>query len=187
MAFLFGSKKGRNPQELVKTTKDSFALLDKSKGKNADKAKEVISTNFTQMKAIYTSDPGQDNNQEIANALTSEIISQELVVPLIHQLGDFEFEAKKDAVSIFNYLLRRQQGSTFMAVDYICSNTSILEELVAGFEFPYYLFCALLSSCVSSLHHYDSVVWGTVFLHSNFNVFVTGTRMVMLPLAQERC
>jgi calcium binding protein 39 len=136
MAFLFGSKKGRNPSELVKSTKESMALLDKSKGnsKNVDKAKEVISTNLAQMKAIYTSDPGVDNNQEIATALTTEVISNDLIIPLIHQLGEFEFEAKKDTVTIFNHLLRRQQGSTYVTVDYICSNTSILEELVSGYE-----------------------------------------------------
>lgn len=169
MSFLFGSKKGRNPQELVKMTKESFALLDKSKGKNVDKAKEVISTNFTQMKAIYTSDPGQDNNQEIANTLTTEIISQELIFPLIQQIGDFEFEAKKDAVSVFNYLLRRQQGSTYVAVDYICANTSILEELVTGYnDAEVALSCgAMLRECL----RHDPLAKIVLFSDYFFNFF----------------
>eukprot|EP00009_Paramoeba_aestuarina_P013515 CAMPEP_0201523270 /NCGR_PEP_ID=MMETSP0161_2-20130828/19212_1 /ASSEMBLY_ACC=CAM_ASM_000251 /TAXON_ID=180227 /ORGANISM="Neoparamoeba aestuarina, Strain SoJaBio B1-5/56/2" /LENGTH=333 /DNA_ID=CAMNT_0047922327 /DNA_START=97 /DNA_END=1095 /DNA_ORIENTATION=- len=169
MAFLFGSKKGRNPADLVKTTKESMALLDKSKGKNADKAKETISTNFAHMKAIYAADPGQDQHQEVANGLTNEIISQELILPLIHQLGDYDFEAKKDAVSIFSYLLRRQQGSTYVAVEYICSHTSILEELVTGYEdAEVALSCgAMLRDCL----RHDALAKIVLFSEYFFNFF----------------
>lgn len=137
MAFLFGSKKTKHPSELVKQTKETLASMEKSKGssKNAEKANEVISQNILQMKHILGSDPQADQNQEMINLLASEIYSSDLLMLLIQHLGDFEFEAKKDIISLFNYLLRKQQGGKYTTVEYLCKNSSFLDELVRGFGF----------------------------------------------------
>ena len=141
MAFLFGSKKGRHPSELVKQTRESLAQLEKAKGntKNAEKASEVISSNLVQMKVTFTTDPAADGSQEAANVLLTEILANDLILPLLNQLGELEFEAKKDTVSIFNHLLRKQSNGKHPAVEYICKNTAILDELVAGFVFFFWL------------------------------------------------
>eukprot|EP00009_Paramoeba_aestuarina_P009298 CAMPEP_0201522072 /NCGR_PEP_ID=MMETSP0161_2-20130828/16436_1 /ASSEMBLY_ACC=CAM_ASM_000251 /TAXON_ID=180227 /ORGANISM="Neoparamoeba aestuarina, Strain SoJaBio B1-5/56/2" /LENGTH=335 /DNA_ID=CAMNT_0047920827 /DNA_START=156 /DNA_END=1163 /DNA_ORIENTATION=- len=137
MAFLFGSKKAKSPAELVKATKDSLSLLEKKGGKGSDKANEAIAQNLSHIRHILMVDAqGQEQNQDMVNELYSEICSNDLVLLLIQNLGEFEFETKKDTVSIMNYLLRKQQGKKFPIVDYIQSNTTILDELVTGYEDP---------------------------------------------------
>mmetsp|Transcript_14956 Transcript_14956/g.20900 ORF Transcript_14956/g.20900 Transcript_14956/m.20900 type:complete len:338 (+) Transcript_14956:146-1159(+) len=165
MAFLFGSKKGRHPSELVKQTRESLAQLEKAKGntKNAEKASEVISSNLVQMKVTFTTDPAADGSQEAANVLLTEILANDLILPLLNQLGELEFEAKKDTVSIFNHLLRKQSNGKHPAVEYICKNTAILDELVAGYDEPEIaLSCgAMLRDCL----RHDSLA--KIVLHSD--------------------
>ena len=71
--------------------------------------------------------------------LYTEICNQDLVLLLIQNLSDFEFETKKDTISVMNYLLRKQVGKKFLVVDYIQNNTPVLDELVLGFVY-FYLF-----------------------------------------------
>jgi calcium binding protein 39 len=132
MAFLFGAKKTKHPIELVKQTRDALATMEKSKGssKNADKANDLISQNLSQMKHILTLDAQTDQqNPEVAQMFT-EVFSCDMIILLIQHLADFEFETKKDTVSVFNYFLRKPA-----TVEYICKNTSVLDELVVGYAF----------------------------------------------------
>jgi len=45
-------------------------------------------------------------------------------------------EAKKDVAAVFNNVLRRQIGPRYPIVEYICSHTDILDNLIKGYEFP---------------------------------------------------
>jgi len=86
------------------------------------------------MKITLYGDSDTEPNQDGAVALANEIYSSDLLPLLLQFLSKFDFEAKKDAVSIFNNLLRRQVGSRSPTVEYICRNTTILDILVQGYD-----------------------------------------------------
>lgn len=52
---------------------------------------------------------------------------------LIRSLAKLEFEARKDAVLIFGKTLRRQQGQSLPAVEYLTKNPGLVRELVVGY------------------------------------------------------
>ena len=49
-------------------------------------------------------------------------------------LSRLDFEARKDVALIFNNLLRRQLGSRYPTVEYLCTRESILFDLLKGYE-----------------------------------------------------
>jgi len=69
-------------------------------------------------------------------ALCNDVYSSDLLPLMLSNIAKLEFEAKKDVVSIFNNLLRRQVGSRSPTVEYICRNTGILDTLCLGYEVP---------------------------------------------------
>jgi len=133
---LGGGKKLPRPAELVKHCRDSLSSLEKSTGnpKLAEKANEELSKALAGMKITLYGDAEHEPNQESVSALANDIYSTDLIGLLLSNLGKYDFEAKKDVVSIFNNLLRRQLGSKSPTVDYICRNTAILDALATGYE-----------------------------------------------------
>lgn len=66
--------------------------------------------------------------------LAQEAYSNGLLELIVANLGRFEFEARKDAVAVFNALVRRQIGTRTPTVEYIGSNPQILWQLLRGYE-----------------------------------------------------
>jgi len=134
--FGIGAKKLPRPADLVKHTRESLLVLDKqgSNPKVVEKSVEEISKNLTGMKITLFGDAENEPNQDGAVALANEIYNSDLLALLLQHLGKLEFEAKKDTVSIFNNLLRRQIGSRSPTVEYICRNTAVIDYLVQGYD-----------------------------------------------------
>lgn len=57
-----------------------------------------------------------------------------LLLLLIRNMNRIDFEGKKDAVQIFNNILRRQIGTRSPTVEYICTKPDILYSLCRGYE-----------------------------------------------------
>jgi len=134
---LFKSKLPK-PSELVKSAKENLQIVEKSgaSSKPGDKAVEEITKSLAGIKYTIYGDVEHEPNQEAINSLANEIYSGDLLPILIVNLSKLEFEAKKDAVSVFNYLLRKQVGSRSPTVEYICRNTVILDTLCLSYEAP---------------------------------------------------
>lgn len=77
---------------------------------------------------------GGEANPEALAQLAQEAYSNELLELLVAYLGRFAFEARKDAVTIFNALVRRQIGSRTPTVEYICAHPALIAELLRGYE-----------------------------------------------------
>jgi len=86
------------------------------------------------MKITLYGDPEHEPNQDSIVALANDVYSSDLIPVLLTHLAKYDFEAKKDVVSIFNNLLRRQVGSRSPTVEYICRNTGVLDTLATGYE-----------------------------------------------------
>ena len=57
-----------------------------------------------------------------------------LLLLLLRNLHRIDFEGKKDAVQIFNNILRRQIGTRTPTVEYICTKPEIVFALCHGYE-----------------------------------------------------
>lgn len=77
---------------------------------------------------------GGEVNPEVLAQLAQETYSCGLLELIVASLGRFEFEARKDAVIIFNALVRRQIGTRTPTVEYICSQGDMLIQLLCGYE-----------------------------------------------------
>eukprot|EP00123_Amoebidium_parasiticum_P008467 comp18827_c0_seq1/m.20818 comp18827_c0_seq1/g.20818 ORF comp18827_c0_seq1/g.20818 comp18827_c0_seq1/m.20818 type:complete len:357 (-) comp18827_c0_seq1:733-1803(-) len=132
----FFKSKSKSPAELCKLTKEAIITLEKEPNnkKACEKALEEISKYLQQMKIILYGDGETEPNKELVAQLAQEVYNSDLLLLLINNLAKFEFEAKKDAAQIFNNLLRRQIGTRFPTVEYICKREAILFTLVNGYE-----------------------------------------------------
>lgn len=76
-----------------------------------------------------------DPDTEVLAQLSQEAYGANLLELLCVRLGRLEFEARKDAVSLFNAMVRRQVGSRAPTVEHILVKpASILLRLVHGYE-----------------------------------------------------
>ena len=71
---------------------------------------------------------------ELLAQLAQETYSTDLLYFLVLHIGRFDFEARKDAVQIFNNLLRRQIGTRWPTVEYISSKREVLFAALQGYE-----------------------------------------------------
>ena len=58
----------------------------------------------------------------------------DLLHTLVLNIARFDFEARKDAVQIFNNLLRRQIGSRYPTVEYLSAKNDVIFATMAGYE-----------------------------------------------------
>jgi len=135
MAFFKG--KVKSPSDTAKHIKQHLAVYDKagSKPKDLEKATEEMSKDLVMAKFLLYGDPENKHepNPEQINGLYKAIFDEDILPGLIRHMAKLEFEAKKDVVTIFNNVLRRQVGNHFTTVDYLAKNKPILIDLVNGY------------------------------------------------------
>mmetsp|Transcript_31628 Transcript_31628/g.79323 ORF Transcript_31628/g.79323 Transcript_31628/m.79323 type:complete len:339 (+) Transcript_31628:194-1210(+) len=181
MAFFRRSKGGKSPGDLVRATKDSITALERAHGnqKTVDKASEEFSKNIQAMRLVLSNDPAAEVTAEARQLLFTEICATDLIPLMITHLGEFEFEAKKDVVVVFQNLLRRQLNGRCPTVEYVCRNTSILDSLMTGYEDPEIAFqCGfMLRECIRHESLAKILIYSPNFYHffslvevSNFDV-----------------
>lgn len=125
---------------------------------------EEISKNLIAIKHIFYGDGETEPNQDQITQLANDIYGADLIPLLITHISKLEFEAKKDWVLLFGFLLRRQVGARYPTVEYIGRNPDILQHLVLSYESPdISLNCgAILRDCI----RYVSLA--TIVLHSPY-------------------
>lgn len=112
MAYVVGKDKKTKPAEFIKSLHEILVSLGKEKNqKNLEKLSEEAGKNLVVLKINLLGGEGNPEvNPDVVAALSNEILSQELFVPLLHNLAKLEFESKKDAANIFCSQCRRQVG-----------------------------------------------------------------------------
>jgi len=85
--------------------------------------------------SVDTGGAGGANQSDIIIAqLSQEVYNSGLLILLLRNLNMVDFEGKKDAVQVFNNLLRRQIGTRTPTVEYICTKPEIVFTLCRGYE-----------------------------------------------------
>ncbi|XP_048744657.1 protein Mo25-like [Ostrea edulis] len=132
---LFG-KSQKSPQELVRSLKEALGAVVKAQAgeKKADKATEDVSKNLSAIKTILYGAGDQEPQSELVAQLSQEMYNTHMLPTLVQQLHRIDFEGRKDVVSIFNNLLRRQIGTRTPTVEYIVTKQEILFDLMKGYE-----------------------------------------------------
>lgn len=71
---------------------------------------------------------------ELVAQLAQETYSSDLLFLLVRHLSRLEFESRKDVVSLFNHLLRRQIGARWPTVEYLSGKQDVIFEVLRGYE-----------------------------------------------------
>lgn len=133
---LFGSSK-KSPQEICKNLNESLQILNNDTSeKKSEKALEDITKQLQACKTILFGTENQEPQADMVAQLAQEFYNARLIDALILQLSKLDFEAKKEVVSIFGALLRRQIGARNPTVEYILSRSDNLFVLLRGYENP---------------------------------------------------
>jgi len=135
---LFKSKLPK-PSELTKQAKDALISIDKNASSNpkaVEKAVEEIAKSILGIKLTLYGDAEHEPVQENIVALANEVYSSDILPPLFIHLAKFDFETRKEFVTVFGNLLKRQVGSRSPTVEYICRNSTMLDTLTTGYENP---------------------------------------------------
>ncbi|KAI8889049.1 calcium-binding protein 39 [Backusella circina FSU 941] len=133
MNFNIFKTKQKSPHDLVKHVKDSIHKLD---GNDKRKATDEISKYLAMIKNMLYGDDDHEPSTEQVAQLAQEVYRTDLLYLLVLNVQKFEFEARKDVAQIFNNLLRRQIGTRWPTVEYLCAHEDILFNLLKGYEHP---------------------------------------------------
>ena len=71
--------------------------------------------------------------QEI-DSLSEELIAQDSLASILAVLSEVAFEARKDFVTVFNNVLRKEKGGKLITVDYIVAHNAIIDMLIDGLD-----------------------------------------------------
>jgi len=134
MKGIFG-KSSKNPAEIVRNLKDDLNTLEKGgDGKKQEKAQEDLSKQMMNMKSLLFGNDSEQQSDIVLAQLSQEMYNSGLLLLLLRIMYRIDFEGKKDAVQIFNNILRRQIGTRTPTVEYICTKPEILFTLCKGYE-----------------------------------------------------
>eukprot|EP01117_Protostelium_nocturnum_P012339 TRINITY_DN4546_c0_g1_i1.p1 TRINITY_DN4546_c0_g1~~TRINITY_DN4546_c0_g1_i1.p1 ORF type:complete len:339 (-),score=73.87 TRINITY_DN4546_c0_g1_i1:145-1161(-) len=136
MASFFGlGKKLPKPSELVKNAKESVISLEKGGSeKSVQKAEEELKKSLAGIKITICGDSENEIVPENVSTLATEVQNSDLIPLVINSLPKMDFEARKDFVTIFNNLLRRQVNSAHPTVEYVRQKPAIMDSLVLGYD-----------------------------------------------------
>lgn len=81
-------------------------------------------------------DSDNEPNPDRTTQLAQEIYVSDLLPLLVSHMGRLEFEAKKDVVSLFNGLLRRQMADRYLTVEYLQTKESTIITLSRAYAVP---------------------------------------------------
>ncbi|XP_063932200.1 calcium-binding protein 39-like [Zophobas morio] len=134
MNKIFKSKP-KSPQEIVRLIKEALINLEKGDSVKAkEKASEEASKYLAALKSTLCGDNETKPNAIAITQAANEVYSSNLLTILVRNLKNIEFEARKDAVQIFNNLLRRHSEVRQPTVEHILANEQLLFLLIQGYE-----------------------------------------------------
>ena len=95
-------------------------------------AQDDLSRHLTNMKQLLFGHEFNQQSDILLAQLSQEMYNTGLILALLRNLHRIDFEGKKDAVQIFNSILRRQIGTRTPTVEYICTKPDIIFTLCRG-------------------------------------------------------
>lgn len=141
MHLRFGRPKLKSPPELVAKTHTALGVLTSvQKDRTVDKAVEDVARYLEQMKLYVFGTEDAPPTKDKVLLLAREAARQGLLLGLCRNLGELEFESRKDAAQVVGALLRvkdddeMEEDKKYPTVHYVKSYPIILECLFNGYR-----------------------------------------------------
>jgi len=132
MKGLFKSHK--QPAEVVKSLKESFQAMERPE-KKSEKTVEDVSRYLSQLKSLFVgSQSDQDPSSDVLAQLCQEIYHTDVLLFVVRHLASIDFEGRKDVAQIFSGVCRRQIGTRFPTVDYLCAHPEFMTALISKYD-----------------------------------------------------
>ena len=127
------------PEELVKklstVMKDleetSTSENDEINIKKKEKCEEELSDSLNNLKQRLFP-PGETVSDFVLAQISQEIYSTDLLIDFMKNFHMMDFEGRKNFVQIFTKILKRQIGTRYPTVEYICTKGSSINHLDLG-------------------------------------------------------
>ena len=131
----------KTPRDMVKSIKYQLNRLDASQNsKDSTKIASELSKPISALKTltIQSEEDVQRGDYDLQMFLIKEIYENNLFEILVQEIEKFPFEARKDAVIIFNSLLRRQipPNRQIVAENLRDNRGNLLKDLLNGYDRP---------------------------------------------------
>jgi len=123
-----------SPVSTSNNTPNPLANLSSSSLAKLNKAIEELSRNFVSLKQVLYGDGENEPKKNDVQDVAKEVYSTHFLLFLVSHLEFMEFEARRDAMQVFNNLIKLQMNGRYTTVDYICNNPQILYILLHGYE-----------------------------------------------------
>jgi calcium binding protein 39 len=128
MSFLFSRSKQKSPSELVRSLNEAIQRVERQGDRK--KAIEEMQRWIFQIKSILYGDEENDPQIDLIALLAQEVYTSDVLVGVVNNLHQIDFDSRKDVVVIFTTLLRRKIGNRSPTVDYLVSRPNIFETLI---------------------------------------------------------
>lgn len=132
------SAKQKPPADIVRSFLESAAKLDAADAQGTDvkRINDDLVRSLRSMKSILSDPPPTNTSADVmtdpATELSQLIFQHSLLRALLQTMPRMEFEAKKEGSSVFGLLLRRQVGTRYPAVDYVCRERYLVVMALRG-------------------------------------------------------
>ncbi|KAI9638902.1 putative transcriptional repressor [Dioszegia hungarica] len=118
----FSRQKSRiqSPSDTVRLLRENIGRLEAPpQGDSHRKATDDISRHMTAIKSAVVGEADQEPSTETVTQVANEVYAQDVMRLMVVHMEAFEFEARKDACTIINALLRRQIGTRLPTVEFL--------------------------------------------------------------------
>ncbi len=112
----------------------SFPAAQASTEKKDKKPSEGLGAALALAKIMLYGDEGLPPKPQEIEQLGEELVTHDALAAVLAVLGDVKFEARKDFVTVFNNVLRREKNGKPVTVEYIVAHPAILDALVDGLD-----------------------------------------------------
>lgn len=172
MSFLFHKRK--TPQEAIKSINKYIAMVAEDRGANdPDLKKKIAAKLIENVDAIkyYLIVDGDEPKKELQDKMAELLLQDDSLVQILYYISSFDFESRKDLVSIFIALLRHYKEAVEL---YITEHQNVITILIEGYhDGPIALTCgAMLRELISRSEDITLLILQPTLVHQN-NQFIT--------------
>merc|ERR1711991_341390 len=127
-------KKIKSPADLCKLLSPEAKAVEAQADKKDKKSVESLGTGLALCKIMLYGDEGQPPKPQEIEQLSEELIAHDTLALVLAVLAEVKFEARKDFVTVFNNVLRKEKSGKLITVDYIVGHQAILDLLIDGLD-----------------------------------------------------
>ncbi|KAK2957121.1 putative Calcium-binding protein [Blattamonas nauphoetae] len=133
---MFGRRKRINPVEVIKSFEQNLKKVNEKKDtRTVESALKEIKEQIAVLKTLLYGDPETPVQPENVEIITKEVAETQIIAHMIHHLGLFDFETRKNCTLVFSALVH-QAAPENPVCQYLLSHTELVVDLLLGCSNP---------------------------------------------------